>query len=362
MPRKNMQMDFPNLGVVRRFGNRINTERGRHSAPYAWNVRLEDTLTDRLRGGSFVGISAGTKSSPVYRDRAVTFSGNAITLARQGDASDTSIATDVSDTRRAIIIQLSEAAEVGSTVIAVIPHKDSSLLCFTATETWVLSGDPATGALRRVSDEVGIIGASAWAVAHDTVYFMSSSGLYMMGADGGGLKPVSEDKVPVELTGISDSACVLNYHHADRGCYIHLTASPSWFYDTARDQFWPFDTGGTDSHVLLGPFQIGQGHSFGRVLNIHGNMASGSANVTWRLVTGDTAEDAAANGKLAIEASLAAGDFSSYVSASGTWGAGLSHMAYPRTRAIWCVIWLSSAGTWAYEAASLNTTVSGRWK
>ena len=361
MPRKQMEIVWPS-GVYRRLGLRSSGARGIHPAPWSWNVRLEDSLTDRLRGGSFAGQAVIAKSSPVYRDRAVTFSGNAITFARQGNSSDTSIATDISDTQRAIILPLAEAGGTGGTIIAVVTHKDAYILCFTATETWVLSGDPTTGALRRVSDEVGIIGASAWCVAHDTVYFLSSLGLYMVGADGSGLKPVSEDKVPVELTGISDTACVLNYYHADRGCYIHLTASPSWFYDTARDQFWPFDRDDTESHVLLGAFQIGQGHSFGRVLNIHGNIATGSADVAWHLVTGDTAEEAAANGKLAIEAYVAGNSYSSYVSAEGTWTAGLAHMAYPRTRAIWCVLWLSSEGTWAYENAALNTTVSGRWK
>ena len=361
MPRKQMDIVWPS-GVYRRLGLRASGRGGVHPCAWSHNTRLEDSLTDRLRGGSFIGQAAIAKSSPVYRDRAVTFSSNAITLARQGDSTDTSLSTDISDTARAVILQLSEATATGSTVVAVVPHKDSFLVCFTATETWVLSGDPTTGRLQRVSDEVGIIGASAWCVNHDTVYFMSSLGLYSMGADGSGLKPVSEDKVPSELTGITDTACVLNYYHADRGCYIHLTADPDWFYDTARDQFWPFDRDDSDSHVLLGPFQIGQGHSFGRVLNIHGNTAAGSADVTWHLVTGDTAEDAAANGKLAIEAYIAVNSYSSYVKASGTWTAGLAHMAYPRTRAIWCVLWLSSEGAWAYEGASLNTTVSGRWK
>ena len=361
MPRKQMEMDWPS-GVIRRLGLRSTGARGVHPAPWAYNVRLEDSLTDRLRGGSFTGIASVAKSSPVYRDRAVTFSSNAITLARQGDSTDTALSSDISDQSRAVIIQLSEATATGSTVVAVIPHKDSFLVCFTATETWVLSGDPTTGGLRRVSDEVGAIGASAWCVNHDTIYFLSSLGIYSMGADGSGLSAVSEDKVPEDLTGISDTACVLTYNHADRGCYIHLTESPDWFYDTAREQFWPFDTSTTNSHVLLGPFQLGQGRHHGRLLNMHGTIASGSADVTWRLVIGDSAEEAAANAKAAIEAAVAGNNFSSYVDQSGCWSAGRAYMEYPRTRAIWCVLWLSSTGTWAYEGASLETIVSGGWK
>ena len=223
-------------------------------------------------------------------------------------------------------------------------------------------GDPTTGTLRNVSRDVGIIAARAWCKAFDTCYFLSSRGLYSVGADGGGLKPLSEDRVPVELTGITDADAVLDYLHSDRGVYIHLTASPSWFYDTARDQLWPFDTTHANSHVLFGPFQLGKGISYGRALNLHGNIAASSAAVTWRLVLGDTAEDAAANGKAAIVAALAGGDYSSYVSSSGIWQAGRAHMAYPRSWGLWCCVWLSSAGAWAWETATLTATVSGEWR
>jgi len=363
MRRKTLDLQFPLTGVVRRFGNRDSTfGKGPFPSPWGMNVRLEDSLTNRLRGGSWVAQAAGTKADPVYRDRAITFADNAITAARQGDAADTSLSTDISDTRRPILLQLSLADAVGGDVVTVVPHKDAYLLCFTAGEVWVLSGDPATGALRRVSDEIGIVGASAWCVNHDTVYFLSSHGLYSVGADGSGLAPVSEDRIPEELTGVVDAACVLDYNHADRGVYIHLTDAPSWFYDTARQQFWPFDRSETDSHVLIGPLQLGQANSFGRVLHLHGNIAAGSADVTWRLVTGDTAEAAAANGKAAITAALAGGSYSSYVSATGTWSAGRSHRSYPRVRAAFVVLWLSSEGSWAYESSSIEATLSGNWR
>jgi len=363
MPRKVMDLQFPMAGVIRRFGFRDSTGgRGPFPSPWSMNVRLEDSLTNRLRGGSFVAQAAGTKDDPVYRDRAITFSDNAITAARQGTPADTALSTDISDTRRPILLQLSLADVVGGDVVAVVPHKDNYLLCFTADEVWVLSGDPATGSLRRVSDECGIIGASAWCVNHDTVYFLSSHGLYSIGADGSNLAPVSEDRIPEELTGVVDVDCVLDYYHADRGVYIHLTAGPSWFYDTARQQFWPFDTLETASHVLIGPLQLGQANSYGRVLHLHGNIAAGSADVTWRLIAGDTAEAAAANGKTAITAALAGNSYASYVSASGTWSAGRSHRVYPRVRAMFVVLWLSSEGSWAYESSSMDTTLSGRWR
>jgi hypothetical protein len=193
------------------------------------------------------------------------------------------------------------------------------------------------------------------------VYFLSSRGLYSVGADGSNLTALSEDRIPEHLIGLSDSACTLTYNHADRGVYIHVTDDPDWFYDTAREGFWPFDTDSTDSHLLVGPFKLGVPNSYGRVLNLHGNIASGSADVSWRLVIGDTAESVGADGKAAIEASLAAGDYGSYVASEGTWSAGRAHMAYPRNRAIWCCLWLHSEGDWAYEEVIMTAVLSGLW-
>lgn len=363
MPTKTLSIQFPAAGVVRRWGlDAAYDSRRTYPTPWAMNVRLEDSLTKRLRGGSFAGRAAVVKSSPVYRDRAITFSGRVITAARQGNASDMTMSADVSDTMRPIVFQLALADEQGPNVVAVVPHKDAYLLCFSAGTVWVLAGDPATGSLRRISDQVGIIGASAWCVDHDTVYFLSSRGLYSVGADGSGLKAVSEDRLPEDLIGVTDSTCVLDYYHADRGVYI-TTTGQDWFYDTARDGFWPYTVASTDSHVLLGPFQLGQASSYGRVQNLHGIMAAGGADVTWRIVIGDTAEEAAANGKAAITSDLAGTrTYEDYVKSSGTFVAGRNHMAYPRTRAVWCCLWLRSEGTWAYEQVAMTAMLSGGWR
>ena len=363
MPRNPpMNIVFPAAGVVRRFGLR-DSAGGRGPFPAAWslNCRLEDSLTNRLRGGSFTGISAGSRpSSIVYRDRTLTFSGGVVTASRVGDSTDTTLSPDLSDMLRPTLLQFSEASEQSDDVVALIPHKDHVLLAFTATETWVQQGDPLVSPKQRISDQVGIIGADAWCVAHDTVYFLSSRGLYSVGADGSGLKAISEDVIPEDLTSVSDASCTLTYQHSDRGVYIHKTGT-DWFYDIERSAFWPVDTEEASSHLLVGPFYLGQENSFGRILNLHGNMAMGSADVTWRIVTADTAEEAAANGKLAIEAAVAEGDYSSYVKASGAWTAGRSHLAYPRVRAIWCCIWLSAESDWAFEAVAMTRSMSGRW-
>jgi len=363
MPTKTLQIQFPAAGVVRRWGlESAYDSRKAYPTPWSMNVRLEDSLTKRLRGGSFTGRAAVVKASPVYRDRALTTSGRAILASRQGVHTDFTFSADLSDTMRPVPFQLALADAQGPTVVALAPHKDAYLLAFSASSVWVLAGDPATGSLRRISDQVGIIGASAWCVAHDTVYFMSSRGLYSVGADGGGLKAVSEDRLPEDLIGVTDTTCVLDYYHPDRGVYI-TTTGQDWFYDTERDGFWPYTVASTDSHVLLGPFQLGQANAYGRIQNLHGTIATGSADVIWRIVTGDTAEEAAANGKTAITSDLAGTrTYEDYVKASGTFSTGRNHMAYPRTRAVWACIWLHSAGTWAYEAISMTRSTSGGWR
>ena len=335
--------------------------RRKYFSPWAMNVRLEDSLANRLRGGSFTGISAAAREDPVYRDRAITFADNAITASRQGDQDDTSLASDVSDQSRAVLFQLAEAGDTGEDVVAVIPHKDAYLICFTATSVWVMKGNPATGALQRVSDQVGIIGPNAWCVNHDTVYFLSSRGLYRMGAGGSELAPVSEDAIPEDLIGVADSTCTLTYQHSDRGVYIHTTGD-DWFYDTARDQFWPFDTSHTNSHVLIGPIKLGPADQLGLIQTVHGITDESSGAVAWHIVPGDSAEQAASNGKAAITAALAGNSYSGYVKASGSWAAGRSKTERPRVTALWAVIWLSSASDWAYEGLTLGVQPAGSWR
>lgn len=360
---KILELSFPAAGVERRLGFRDSLNaKDSFPAPWAMNVRLQDSLADRLRGGSFTGISAGDRpSSIVYRDRTLTFSDNAITASRVGDSTDITMDADISDLQRPTVFQLSHGGAEGGVVKALVPHEDQFLLCFTADETWVQQGDPLGGPRRQVSDEVGIIGADAWCIVGNTVYFLSSLGLYSVGVDGGGLEALSEDAIPEDLTGISDTACTLTYQHSDRGVYIHHTGT-NWFYDVSRKQFWPFDTSKTDSHVILGPIKLGRRCSYGRVDAIYGMVATGSDDIDWHIIPGETAEEAAANAKAVVVSALGGGGQSGYVRGNGTWSAGRSHSAYPRTRAMWACLWLSSTGTWAYEGVTLKIMPTGYWR
>jgi hypothetical protein len=185
--------------------------------------------------------------------------------------------------------------------------------------------------------------------------------LYSVSAAGERLEALSEDAIPEELTSVSEAA--MEYSHADRGVYVHVTgADVSWFYDTERKQFWPFDTSTTDSHVLIGPIRLAGPDAFGMIQAIHGEMASGSADVNLRIVPGDTAEESAANGKAAITAHLASEDYGDYVDFSRTWKAGRSTTNRPRVRAMWVCLWLHSEGDWAYENITMQVLPFGAWR
>lgn len=407
---------FPS-GVNRRLSFRQSAgRREKYFCPWAVNCRTED-FQGRLRGGSWVQSgasavpstedryltdSAGNKitdssgnrivvstgvaavhsggtvyvtpganapnSHPaqcIYRDRFIRPSGRVIFASRQSNHADWSLSADVSDLMRPFAMQLSEAGELGSDVVSLIPHKDAYLLAATSGSLWVVQGDPvADGTLRNVSREVGMVGAKAWCRDHlDRYYFLSSHGLYTVSASGDGLQALSEDAIPEQLTGVTNVNTVLEYDHESRAVYIHIpSAAVSWMFDTERQEFWPFKVGHSGSYVAIGPVLMGNGSTYGRLIQLHGITASGSVNVTWRVMVADTAEQVSINAKAAIEA-LIAGTTPAAVHSSGTWTAGVNHRSYPRARGKYMILLVSApSGNWAWEGANAVIEPSGAWR
>lgn len=362
-------------------------KRERYYCPWAINCRTED-FQNRSRGGSWTptaaaetvgvvhsggyvvadpgGEAPGTSSNVdcIYRDRFVRPVSHAIYASRQGDYTDWEMSADLSDLSRPFVIQLSEAGEIGSSIRALVPHKDAYMLAATANSLWAVRGDPtAEGGLQNISRDVGMVGARAWCRDHlDRYYFLSSHGLYTVSASGDGLQGLSEDVIPEQLTGVTDSDTVLEYDHSTRGVYIHIpSAAVSWLFDTDRQGFWPFIVDYVGSHVAIGPIHLNDGETYGRLLRIHGITAANSADVTWRVLVADTAEQVSINAKAAIEA-LVAGITPSSIHSSGTWGAGVNHRSYPRARGLFMILLLSSNGTWGWEGASCEFIGSGKWR
>ena len=408
---------FPS-GVGRRGTFRQDAgRRERYFAPWSLNVRQED-FTGRLRGGSFTPAAAGSVAASqnlyltnsagdritdasgnqivigvqvsavhssdsqfadpgpnapashaaqcIYRGRFVRPSSGIIYASRLGDYTDWNYGADISDSARPFVIQLAEAGEIGGNITALIPHKDSYMLAATANSLWVVQGDPmADGTVRNISRDVGIIGAKAWCRDHlDRYYFLSSHGLYTVSPSGDGLQALSEDVIPEQLTGVTDVDTVLKYDHETRGVYVYIpTAAVSWLFDTERQGFWPFKFGYAGSHVAIGPIAVGNGSTFGRLIQLHGVLARGSVNVIWRVLVADTAEQVAERAKAAIEA-LVAGNAPQHIQSTGTWtGTGANHRSYPRARGKYMILLLSApSGNWAWEGANAVIEPSGAWR
>jgi len=227
---------------------------------------------------------------------------------------------------------------------------------------------------------------------------MADDGLYAVGFSGEGPAHVSRDRVPDELLGLGTGEVLMGYDHDARGLCI-FTDATGWFFSLESKTFWPFafssadhapvavcrydgklvlacddgylryvggdDDDGEDveSHLLVGPVRLWSSDEFGRLMALHGTLGADSDDVTWRLVLGDTAEAAAENAKTAVGLYQADdADYADYVFSSGTWSAGRARIAYPKCRAMWAVVWLQSAGKWAYENVTLETAPAGRWR
>ena len=378
---------FPNgVGRGRSFRQEVG-KRELYTCPWSTNVRTQD-FTGRLRGGSWappastttVGVvhssgyvvatpgssAPGTSSNAdcIYRDRFIRPVSQAIYASRLGTYTDWSLRSDISDATRPFVMQLSEAGELGGNITALIPHKDAYLMAATSSSLWVVRGDPtAEGGLQNVSRDVGIVGPRAWCRDHlDRYYFLSSHGLYTVSASGDGLQALSEDVIPEQLTGVTDANTVLEYDHATLGVRIYIpSAAVNWLFETDRQAFWPFKVGYGSSHIAIGPLRMNDGETYGRLLRMHGITAASSANVTWRVLVGETAEEVSANAKTAIE-TLVAGGSPTNIHSSGTWTAGVNHRSYPRARGLFMILLLSSAGTWGWEGAVCVTEPSGKWR
>jgi len=115
------------------------------------------------------------------------------------------------------------------------------------------------------------------------------------------------------------------------------------------------DSSNLTSDVLLGPFQLNQYGGEGQIQQLFGDLSQDSADVTWRIVKADTAEEAVDNAVSDIEAGT-----TTNVHSSGTFSDGHNRFKHPRTRGAWAVIWLSATGQWGYEKLSIITNKVGR--
>lgn len=364
-----------------------------------------------------VVASAGTVPSSetlicLYRDRIfLSGSSNVWYCSRQGDHEDWAYGDAIEDPGRAVAGQLEDAAVIGDVVTAMIPWHDQVLVLATENTLWALRGDPATGQLSAVSDEVGVIDTDGWALSPDgLLVFLSSDGIYTWEV-GSRAAPqrFSAERIPEELREVDTSAVTVSmaYDVEERGFHLFLTPSTGdgthWFVDVEHRAFWPqrfpaaqqplcaalmvdgglgdvvlgskdgyvryflntaTDDDGTtlESHILIGPVRIAPNDVRDALLaEVHGVVEdlTNSGTVTWRVVMGQTAAEAAEAAVADLDTYLDGGTLVN-VKASGSWVEGRNRVERPRTRGPWTVLWLSSTEAWSYEVVAIVARQLGR--
>lgn len=470
MPRTSHKtLSFPLGGVVRRESYREQTRP--YSAPRAVNVRGLETMEDRNRGGSRPGLVSavvtdedtgtwlwedgtaiqwedgtditydlmvpilettdGIMINPAaeitviaevgdapsnysincyYRDRVIIGKDNIWYASRMGKHTDWDYGADMNDSGRAVAGTVELAGQTGGSndITAIIPHRDQMLIIATANSLHVLRGDPATGALQVIDENIGIIAPYGWAFNGEILAFLSNDGVYL-GAIGAKPERFSEGRIPDELKNVdvATNTVTMAYEPNSRGFYLFITPASGtgshYYLELENKAIWPVvfgddghqpvvaakvksedlervfmkgrddtwrefsdsatddDTTTLESHVLIGPVRIAGSDVHDALLaEIHGIMGDiGADEVTWRVVLGDSAEEAADNAVADVNAVLGGGSASN-VAASGTWSGGRNAVVRPRSRGMWLVVWLSSETQWSYEAVAIVAKQFGR--
>ncbi len=348
----------------------------------------------------------------LYRDRIfLAGSTQAWHASRLGDPGDWDHGVAMEDTGAATTGQLSGAGLMGAVVTALVPIRDKVLVLASATTLWVLRGDPRTGQQQNVSDNLGVISSSAWAMSPDgLLVFLSNDGVYAWDpASGGAPTRFSAERCPEKLreVDVATNTISMAYDPVERGFHLFVTPDSGvgthFWVDVENKAFWPQrfaeglqplsaaaltedglgdvaigcqdgyvryfldgqdDDDGEDleSHVLIGPVRLAADDvRDGLLAEIHGVMEdiSNSGDVTWRVVTGRSAAEATEAALDDLDLVLD-GQPPVSVAAMGSWTEGRGRVQRPRARGAWLVVWLSSTEAWSYEVVAIVARQLGR--
>lgn len=129
-------------------------------------------------------LPAGCRICVIWRDRLVLanqaggFEQN-IAASRQGDYTDWLVAQP--DAQSAWELNVTgTAGHVGQPIMCFAPVNDDLALIGTTGQIFIMDGDPAAGAsVTLLSDEIGVLGQTAWDVApNGVIYFVGTGGFY----------------------------------------------------------------------------------------------------------------------------------------------------------------------------------------
>lgn len=371
-----------------------------------WNPLTGVVTTVAASGGT---VPSGCSYVCLYRDRLFMYGGDHVWYcSRQGDPTDWDLTRDMDDVGRAVAGQVDRPGRIGEKITAIIPNLDASLFISSKNGIWLLRGDPTTGSMTMLSDEIGVISNTAWARSPEGIIaFLSNDGVYMMNGDGASPVRWSAERVPDELRSISatTNTITMTYEQRSRGFHLFITPTSGvgthWFLDVDNKALWPVvfidehqplsaariesntgdmsdvvvgcrdgflrifnddavDDDGVEfeSHVLIGPIHLSQNLMEDAVLSeIHGVLSDNSGIVKWRVVVGMSAEDATDQAVAGIDAEMIGNEV---LFVNGEWTEDRNRVARPRARGPWAIIWLASKSRWAYDSIALRINQLGR--
>ena len=296
-------------------------------------------------------------------------------------------------------------SEIGEPIRALFPFREDSLVFGCQNSIMLLQGDPGVdggSSITNISRDIGIVGPDAWAHGPNrSLYFFGSNGLYYMSPNEFNVSQtnrLSVGRMDREFASVNLALfnVKLLYDYFLYGLHIFMSpkSEPSsavkhYFYDERSQALWPmeyptlhgptasvyypdpepgrrrvlmggfdghvryFDAAATsddgttiDSHVWIGPFEIGRVTET-KVMRMAAVLDAQSPDVEWGIYVGDTAEEAK----------------SSEAVASGSWKKGRNLWKHVRARGHNIFVKLSSNAVstpWSLENITATLAVAGR--
>lgn len=326
-----------------------------------------------------------------YRARMVAVSGNVVYMSRQGVEDDWDYSGNGAEVGQALAISLESICGTFDEITAVVPVRDRFMYLSTGSSLWILEGDPVDGRLQRISDNVGVLTKSSWALNETVLFFLSADGVYTVEANE--LKRWSRERLPGELANIdlnTYTPCV--GFDKDLGCFFVFLKGSSTHYafNQKHSSIWPFtlldwhvpdaiatirsdgkmprmamlgddsvwrvfakdatlDDGAepVQSHVVLGPFRVAGDFLDGFLSEISCSITEASGNVLLEVWT-----------EHECEACLRAAR-TKKANFTYTIRPGWNRVIRPRVRGEWACIKLSASAPWAFENLSVKAITTG---
>jgi hypothetical protein len=297
-------------------------------------------------------------------------------------------------------------SEIGEPIRALFPFREDSMVFGCRNSIYVLTGDPGFGtssSITGISRDIGIVGPDAWTYGPNrSLYFFGSNGLYSLRPNEFNVDQsnrISTGRLDREFASIDLSKYNIRlvYDYFLYGIHVFLSSFEvptgpvrHYFYDERSQALWPMEYPGTqgpsasvyyshsepdrrrvllggydghvrffdgntgnddgtaiDSHVWIGPFQIGP-ITEAKVMRMAAVLDAQSPNVNWGIYVGDTAEEAQ----------------SSTAIATGTWSKGRNLWKHVRARGqnIFVKLYQNSDTdtSWSLENITATLAVAGR--